>query len=91
MNEVNEQALIDLPAGLSLGDSEALSHRPLSLIDQLNPTDRERVRAHGTERMFERGEVLFRQNDPHDGIVIVEEGLERSFYTAPSGREITLA
>ena len=36
-------------------------------------------------------ELLFAQGDPHDGIVIVDSGRIRSFYTAPSGREITLA
>jgi CRP/FNR family transcriptional regulator, cyclic AMP receptor protein len=42
-------------------------------------------------RTLTAGESLVAQGAPHDGIVIVESGRIRSFYTAPSGREITLA
>lgn len=35
--------------------------------------------------------MLFHQGTPHDGIYLIETGRVRVFYTAPSGREITLA
>ncbi len=65
--------------------------RPQSLIDRLSPQDRDRVRSIGTARQFNRSEILLSQGQFQDGIVLVESGLIRSFYTAPSGRQITLA
>lgn len=38
-----------------------------------------------------RGELVFLQGAPHDGIFLIESGVVRSYYTGPSGREITLA
>lgn len=81
----------DETAGIILAeDDEFVARRP-SLIDLLPPDARARVKAYGEERSFERSEVLFRQGDPHTGIAIIESGLIRSFYTAPSGKEMTLA
>lgn len=34
---------------------------------------------------------LFRQGEPHQGIFLIESGVVRTYYTSPSGREITLA
>ncbi len=68
-----------------------LDWRPQRLLERLSPADRERVSRHGGLRSFERGATLLAQGAPHDGIMIIETGLVRSFYTAPTGREITLA
>jgi CRP/FNR family transcriptional regulator, cyclic AMP receptor protein len=38
-----------------------------------------------------RGKMLFTQGAVHEGIYFIETGRIRVFYTAPSGREITLA
>ena len=38
-----------------------------------------------------RGAQLFSQGSPQDGIFLIESGRIKVFYTAPSGREITLA
>jgi CRP-like cAMP-binding protein len=81
----------DETAGILLAEDDELVARPSSLIDQLPPEARERVKGYGEARAYERGETLFSQGDPHDGIVIIESGMIRSFYTAPGGREITLA
>ncbi len=62
-----------------------------NLLARLNERDRAQVLAHGRARALERGETLFRQGDPHTGIFLIESGLIRVFYSAPSGREITLA
>ncbi|QAY96342.1 Crp/Fnr family transcriptional regulator [Methylovirgula ligni] len=50
-----------------------------------------RVAAAGERIDFDAGDHLFRQGDAHSGIFILREGIVRSFYVAPNGREITLA
>jgi CRP/FNR family transcriptional regulator, cyclic AMP receptor protein len=78
-------------AGILLAPDEETVARQPSLIDRLPPAARERVRAFGETLACERGDVLFRQGEPHEGIVVIQSGLIRSFYAAPTGREITLA
>lgn len=78
-------------AGILLAENESLFGRPQSFIERLLPHDRDCVRRIGTTRQLARSEVLFSQGQYQDGIVVVESGLIRSFYTAPSGRQITLA
>lgn len=60
-------------------------------LDALTPEERERLRAHGRRLSFLPGKAIFTQGDTHGGIFIIEAGQVRVFYTAPSGREITLA
>jgi CRP/FNR family cyclic AMP-dependent transcriptional regulator len=79
------------PNALLLAEAQgAVSGMP-NLLERLSEPDRARVLAHGRTRTLERGETLFRQGDPHTGIFLIESGLIRVFYSAPSGREITLA
>jgi CRP-like cAMP-binding protein len=78
-------------AGILLAEDEQVVAPGQTFLELLNAVDRERVRQHGVDQVFERGQVLFSQRDRHDGIFLIESGLVRSFYTAPSGREITLA
>ena len=47
--------------------------------------------SHGRRRVLDRGQTLFSQDTPHEGIHLIESGRIRVFYNAPSGREITLA
>jgi len=61
------------------------------LLGALDGAGRAMVLERGRQRSFKRGTSVFRQGEPHDGIFLVEEGLVRVFYTASSGREITLA
>lgn len=42
-------------------------------------------------RKYPAGELLFQQGDRQAGLYVIESGTVRAFYTAPSGREITLA
>ncbi len=81
----------DASAGVTLAEYESLAARQPSLTERLKPEERERVRRYGRERVFQRGETIFGQGQPHDGIAVIESGLIRSFYTSPTGREITLA
>jgi|TARA_B110000908_G_C10265723_1_gene463707 CRP/FNR family cyclic AMP-dependent transcriptional regulator len=60
-------------------------------LSGLNDLDQARIRKAGSRRLIQKGEGLFFQGDPHTGIWIVESGRMRTFYTAPSGRELTLA
>ncbi len=78
-------------AGILLAESETMLGRPQNFVERLPPQDREAVRRIGTTRQLARSEMLFAQGQYQDGIVVVEQGLIRSFYTAPSGRQITLA
>jgi CRP-like cAMP-binding protein len=81
----------DKTAGILLTEADDTVTRQQSLIGRLPPAARERVERHGRKQSYQRGETLFLQGDVHDGIVIIESGLVRSYYTAPSGKEITLA
>lgn len=60
-------------------------------LDRLTTEERARVSALGRQLEFEPGAAVFSQGDTHAGIFIIESGRVRVFYTAPSGREITLA
>jgi CRP-like cAMP-binding protein len=64
---------------------------PPPLFQGLTPRERELVLAQGRRRVLNRGQTLFNQGAAHDGIYLIETGRIRVFYTAPSGREITLA
>lgn len=76
---------------LVLSESPAGRSGEASLIASLTAREREQVIARGQRRVLNRGRTLFNQGAPHDGIFLVEHGRIRVFYTAPSGREITLA
>jgi CRP/FNR family cyclic AMP-dependent transcriptional regulator len=60
-------------------------------LSGLNDMDQARIRKAGSRRLIKKGEGLFFQGDPHTGIWIIESGRMRTFYAAPSGRELTLA
>ncbi|MBN8915482.1 MAG: Crp/Fnr family transcriptional regulator [Rhizobiales bacterium] len=80
-----------LDAPILLAEWEMPLRREASLIERLSEVDQAIVRQHGHEMRLATGEPLFRQGERHDGIVVIEDGQIRSFYVAPSGREITLA
>jgi len=60
-------------------------------LDALKPDEWVKLRAHGRRMSFSTGQAIFTQGDQHGGVFIIESGKVRVFYTAPSGREITLA
>ncbi|HEY0146236.1 MAG TPA: Crp/Fnr family transcriptional regulator [Methylovirgula sp.] len=57
----------------------------------LTEHESKQVMAAGESIRFAPGDLLFRQGDPHRGIFILRDGIVRSLYSAPNGREITLA
>jgi CRP/FNR family cyclic AMP-dependent transcriptional regulator len=82
---------IEGTAGIMLVERETLVQRIPSILDHLADDDRQRLTAIGQQRAFEPEEPLFRQGDPHKGIYLINSGRIRSYYAAPSGREVTLA
>ena len=78
-------------SGLFLTENRRLITRPSSLLQALSPLEQQKVRSRGHGKIFKAGTKIFSQGTPHDGIFLIESGRVRVFYTAPSGREITLA
>ena len=76
---------------LLLSESARAIGGPPSLFETLAPRERDVVLQRGRRRVLYRGQTLFSQGARHDGIYLIETGRMRVFYTAPSGREITLA
>lgn len=62
-----------------------------TFLSNLSVEDKSKLRKLGTKVSVEKGQNLFLQGDQHKGVWIVESGRMRSYYTGPSGREITLA
>ena len=60
-------------------------------LNSLSLQDQKTVRKKGTRCTVAKGDGLFFQGDPHTGVWVIERGRVRTFYTGPSGREITLA
>lgn len=60
-------------------------------LDRLSETDWADLAKRGTRRSFDRGDYIFAQGDPHQGIWVVETGRVRTFYVGSNGREMTLA
>jgi CRP/FNR family cyclic AMP-dependent transcriptional regulator len=80
-----------IAAGVMLAESDNLV-RPLpGLLDGLNRADCNRLRAIGREKALEAGQLVWSQGDAQAGIYLISEGRIRSYYAAPSGREVTLA
>src|SRR5260221_8255353 len=76
---------------LLLSENSNLLGGPPPLFQALEPRERELVLSQGRRRVLYRGQTLFNQGSLHDGIYLIETGRIRVFYSAPSGREITLA
>jgi len=79
------------PLSLYLRESEHDIGSAPNLLERLSEVERCRVNGLASRIQFRLGETVFRQGDIHQGIYIIEAGVVRSYYTGPSGREITLA
>ena len=64
---------------------------PPYLFHGLTESEIAQVVGSGKRKVLYRGARLFSQGSPQDGIYLIETGRIKVFYTAPSGREITLA
>jgi CRP-like cAMP-binding protein len=78
-------------AGIMLVERESLVRPIPGLLESLTEAHRKQLLAIGHPRAFEQDQPLWQQGDTHEGIYLITEGRVRSFYIAPSGREVTLA
>jgi CRP/FNR family cyclic AMP-dependent transcriptional regulator len=76
---------------LFLAERSSELNEGAEFLDKLSDVELSRLRQSGRAVKVSAGEGIFFQGDPHGGIYLIEEGLVRTFYNGPSGREITLA
>jgi CRP/FNR family transcriptional regulator, cyclic AMP receptor protein len=62
-----------------------------NFLARLSHEEWEVVRHSGSSIAIDAGSTVFQQGDQHKGIWLIQEGIVRTFYAAPSGRQITLA
>ncbi len=62
-----------------------------NLFANLNARQAEIIRSCSESSSLKKGDLLFFQGTPHNGIFIIQSGIIRTFFVAPKGREITLA
>lgn len=62
-----------------------------NFLSRLTPAQWEAVRRLGSVVSIDPGGSVFLQGDDHNGIWLIEQGIVRTYYAAPSGRQITLA
>jgi CRP/FNR family transcriptional regulator, cyclic AMP receptor protein len=79
------------PAAVLLADDRTSLGRQPNLFERLEERDRQLLLARAKRQVVYRGKPLMSQGDAHHGICLIESGVVRSFYTAPTGRVITLA
>ena len=86
-------------------DTEVVPHQPAlflaetvgeltggaNFLERLSPQEWRAVRRKGSAITIDAGKNVFLQGDQHNGIWVMEEGIVRTYYTAPSGRQLTLA
>lgn len=69
----------------------AIQPKKTNLLESLPAKVVEAVQSAGTKQRYKAGEEIFAQDKQHTGIFLIQSGEVRTFYLAPSGREITLA
>lgn len=79
------------PSALYLAEFIGELNEGAAFLDRMSAAELLTIRSLGRVVCFERGATIFLQGQPHDGIFLIESGVVRSYYTGPSGREITLA
>lgn len=89
------QSLSSLESGgesaLFLAETIEGLNQGANFLAQLSSAAWDVLRCKGTPISIPSGGCVFLQGDRHEGIWLIEEGVVRTFYAAPSGREITLA
>ena len=78
-------------SGIMLAERGALVRSIPRIFEELTEQDRERLLAIGKNLSYKAGTPIFSQGESHHGIHLIEAGRVRSYYKAPSGREVTLA
>jgi CRP-like cAMP-binding protein len=80
----------DQPA-LFLAEAVDELNNGANFLSRLSREEWEALRRRGSQVAVGAGDSVFLQGDQHRGIWLIEEGIVRTFYAAPSGRQITLA
>lgn len=62
----------------------------ISFLDRLSDAELETLLSHCVERRVANGTLLFAQSAPHTTTFIVKQGLIRTFYSSPMGKEVTV-
>lgn len=70
--------------------SEVKTASPKGLLSYLSPSEQATFLGYCTERHFPRNSTIFSQGQKHTSFLI-KDGLVRTFYVSPGGKEITLA
>jgi CRP/FNR family transcriptional regulator, cyclic AMP receptor protein len=78
-------------SALFLAETTAELNEGASFLARQSPDEWQVLRRAGTQTSIAVGGTVFLQGDEHKGIWLIEEGLVRTYYSAPSGRQITLA
>lgn len=95
MNEKQQpmaRPISEKPAGAMLMPMDRIGRSgPPPIFSNMTSDEVESVVQESTLQIVYRGEHIFKQGEPQDGIYVVETGRIKVFYTDPSGREITLA
>lgn len=83
--------MIAEPPSICLSDDSLNLSIGSEFLSRLSDEDNARVVSLGTRIQKGKGDCLFNQGDAHTGVWIIESGRVRTYYTGPSGKEITLA
>ena len=76
---------------LFLAESTDELNEGADFLSRLSLDEWKALRRAGTQVNVNVGATVFLQGDEHKGIWLIEAGMVRTFYAAPSGRQITLA
>ncbi|MFK7859319.1 MAG: Crp/Fnr family transcriptional regulator [Granulosicoccus sp.] len=79
------------PCAIFLTEHVADLNVGAGFLSRLDDDEQDRVRSLGSHQTCQKHESLFIQGERHTGIWIIESGRIRTFYSAPNGREVTLA
>jgi CRP/FNR family transcriptional regulator, cyclic AMP receptor protein len=91
MNQPLRNANTEAGSALFLAESIDELNAGANFLSRLNIEEWRELRRVGSETHLDPGTTVFLQGDAHEGIWLIEEGTVRTFYAAPSGRQITLA
>jgi len=78
-------------SALFLAQSAGELNEGANFLSRLTREQWDSMRRLGSQISINVGGSVFVQGDDHKGIWLIEEGIVRTYYSAPSGREITLA
>lgn len=79
------------PTALFLSETATGLNEGASFLERLSAGELEMVRGKARPVQVAAGATVFLQGDPHEGIYLIETGIVRTYYTGPSGRQLTLA